>query len=139
MPVILGSVLITKTVTIKNVVNLITIESLVKWQICRIIGGFFLVGAAFGTVSVPFAIVSGFGDIAVGIAAYFANKRIQKYPSQSLTIAKKHAWFGMADFALAVAVALITQAKIDFPYGLIPLFLVPIAILGHVATFVRKL
>ena len=139
LPVILGTLMILKVSKIRNFVNTITLESLVKWQICRVVGGFFLVGAFFGIVSIPFAIISGIGDISVGIAAFFALGRMKQFPNNAISIAKKHAWFGLADFALAVTVALLTQAQIGFPYALIPLFLVPIAILGHVATLARKL
>ncbi len=138
LPAVIGSVLILGVKQVRTIASLITIDSLVKWQICRVIGAFFLVGALFGKIDTPFAIVSGLGDVAVGISAWFAWRRIKQHPDNALKIAKTHALFGLADFTLAATVALSTQARIEFLYGLIPLFLVPMAILGHVATLARK-
>lgn len=138
LPVIIGSLLICCVKPIRKIVDLISLESLIKWQICRVIGGFFLIGALVGTVSVPFAVVSGLGDITVGITTWFALQKIKQNPDRATQIAKKHTWLGLADFGLAVVVALSTQAQIGFPYSMIPLFLVPIAILGHVATLAKK-
>ena len=137
-PVVLGTVLLFLVPSVRAAAQAIPLLSLVRWQQYRIVGGFFLVGAAMGHVSMPFALIAGVGDVAVGLAAILTARRMQQTPERAAALAKRHAWLGMADFTIAVGTALLTKAQIGWPYSLIPLFLVPIAILGHVVTLQRK-
>jgi hypothetical protein len=86
----------------------------------------------------PFALIARVGDVAVGLAALLTARQMQQVPERSTALAKRHAWLGMADFTVAVSTALLTKAQIGWPYSLIPLFLVPVAILGHVVTLQRR-
>jgi hypothetical protein len=138
VPVVLGTVLMCLVPAVRTAAQAIPLLSLVRWQQYRIVGGFFLVGAAMGHVSMPFALIAGVGDVAVGLAAILTAHRMQQVPERAAALAKRHAWLGMADFTMAVGTALLTKAQIGWPYSLIPLFLVPIAILGHVVTLQRK-
>jgi hypothetical protein len=106
-------------------------------QQARIIGGFFLIGAAMGEVSMPFAAIAGIGDIAVGIAAYFTARAMTAGNAHRL--AGRQMVMGMTDFTIAISTAIITQANLGWPYIMIPLFLVPMAVLGHLAVLDRVL
>ncbi len=110
---------------------------LVRWQQARVIGGFFLIGAMMGEVSMPFAAIAGLGDIAVGIAAFLTARRM--LPSNERRLAGRHMAMGLTDFTIAISTAIITQAQLGWPYILIPLFLVPMAVLGHLAVLDRIL
>jgi hypothetical protein len=101
----------------------IPLDRLVRWQQARVIGGFFLIGAAMSEVPLPFALIAGLGDIAVGIAAGFAAKAMRA--GNTHLLAGRHMVMGMTDFAIAVSTAIITGVNLGWPYLMIPLFLVP--------------
>jgi hypothetical protein len=44
---------------------------------------------------------------------------------------------GLTDFAVAISTAIVTGAVIGWPYVMIPLFLVPMAVLAHLAVWDR--
>ncbi len=115
--------------SVRRAVRAIPLEGLVRWQTARVIGGFFIVGAAMGEVPMLFAVIAGTGDILVGIAAARAAKAMQA--GDPLRPAFLHTAFGLADFAVAIGTAILTGAVIGGPYMMIPLFLVPMAILAH--------
>ncbi len=120
---------------VRRAVRAIPLEGLVRWQIARVIGGFFIVGAAMGEVPMLFAMIAGTGDILVGIAAARAAKAMKA--GDPLRPAFLHTAFGLADFAIAIGTALLTGAMIGGPYMMIPLFLVPMALLAHLAVVDR--
>ncbi len=64
-----GVILFLLVPAIRRAVRAVSLEALVRWQIARITGGFFLIGAAMGEVSAPFAFIAGTGDVLVGLAA----------------------------------------------------------------------
>jgi hypothetical protein len=115
----------------------IPLDWLVRWQQARVIGGFFLIGAAMGEVPLPFALIAGLGDIAVGIAAGFTAKAMRA--GNAHLLAGRHMVMGMTDFTIAVSTAIITGVNLGWPYLMIPLFLVPMALLGHLAVLDRIL
>ncbi len=120
---------------LRRVLRTVPLAWLVGWQMARVVGGFFLVGAAFGQVSMPFAAIAGFGDMAVGVAAGIACMRMRADPDRSAQIALRHMRMGLIDFCIAVSTAILTKATIGWPYVLIPLFLVPMAVLAHLAVW----
>jgi hypothetical protein len=135
--VALGTVIFLIFPAVREAVRSIPLVWLVRWQQARVVGGFFLIGAAFGEVSMPFAAIAGIGDIAVGIAAGFTVRQMIAQPSRAMPMARRHMFMGLTDFAIAVSTAILTQAVFGWPYVLIPLFLVPMAALGHLAVLDR--
>ncbi len=119
----------------RRAVRAIPLESLVRWQTARVIGGFFIIGAAMGEVPMLFAVIAGTGDILVGIVAARAAKAMKA--GDPLRPAFLHTALGLADFAVAIGTAILTGAVIGGPYMMIPLFLVPMAILAHLAVIDR--
>lgn len=122
---------------LRRAIREIKLHWLVGWQMARVIGGFFLIGAAFGTVSMPFAAIAGIGDIAVGVAAWWTVRKMRARPDEAARYAMRHMRMGLTDFAVAISTAIATQALIGWPYVLIPLFLVPMAVLAHLAVWDR--
>jgi hypothetical protein len=135
--VAMGVLLFAAFPAIRAAIRSIPLVWLVRWQQARIIGGFFLIGAAMGEVSMPFAAIAGVGDIAVGIAAAFTARRMT--PANEHRLATRHIVMGLTDFTIAISTAIITGASLGWPYVIIPLFLVPMAVLGHLAVLDRVL
>ncbi len=135
--VAVGVILFLAFPAIRSAVRSIPLLWLVRWQQARIIGGFFLIGAAMGEVSMPFAAIAGLGDIAVGVAAGLTARAMTAENGRIL--AWRHMVMGMMDFTIAISTAIITGANLGWPYILIPLFLVPMAVLGHLAVLDRVL
>jgi hypothetical protein len=122
---------------VRAAVRGIPLDWLVRWQQARIIGGFFLIGAAMGEVPLPFALIAGLGDIAVGIAAGLTARAM--HPGNAHRLAGRHMLMGMTDFTIAISTAILTGVNLGRPYVMIPLFLVPMALLGHLAVLDRIL
>jgi hypothetical protein len=137
-PALIGTALVLGVSYVRRAVAQLPLLDLVHWQRFRMVGGFFIVGAALGQLPWSFALIAGTGDIIIGITALVTVQQMQRSPDQALALAKRHAWFGLSDFVLAVGTAVATKVQLGWPYALIPLFLVPIAILGHVVTLQRS-
>ncbi len=88
----------------RRAVRAIPLESLVRWQTARVIGGFFIIGAAMGEVPMLFAVIAGTGDILVGIVAARAAKAMKA--GDPLRPAFLHTALGLADFAVAIGTAI---------------------------------
>jgi hypothetical protein len=135
--VAVGVLLFLAVPAIRRTIRSVPLIWLVRWQQARVIGGFFLIGAAMDEVSMPFAAIAGLGDIAVGIAAALTARRMT--PENEHRFAARHTAMGLTDFTIAISTAIITGANLGWPYIMIPLFLVPMAVLGHLAVLDRVL
>jgi hypothetical protein len=135
--VLVGVALFLLVPAIRTSVRSVPLVWLVRWQQARIIGGFFLIGAIMGEVPWTFALIAGLGDVAVGIAAGFAARAMNS--GNEIQFAGRHMAMGLTDFAIAISTAIITGANLGWPYVMIPLFLVPMALLGHLAVLDRLL
>ena len=122
---------------IRRAVRAIPLGQLVAWQQARVVGLALILGAAFGLVSWPFALIAGLGDISVGVAAWHATRRTARMPDMGRALARKVTAHGMADFVVAIGTALATGALIAWPLNMIPLYLVPMAVLAHLAVIDR--
>ncbi len=133
--VAVGVLLFALLPAVRRALRAVPLEALVRWQIARVVGGFFLIGALMGEVSVMFALIAGTGDVLVGVAA--ARTWMAMKTGDAPKLAYRHTLFGLTDFIIAISTAILTGAKIGGPYILIPLFLVPIAVLGHLVVLDR--
>lgn len=125
--------------------------ALVRLQIFRIGGVFFLIEWARGHLPAGFALLAGIGDLLVGFAAPWVAARVaaRRGAWQRLLIA----WntLGLADLALALtagathgqtpigifASGLPSDPVVQYPLHLIPTFLVPLAVILHL-TVIRN-
>lgn len=117
----------------------VPLEHLVALQCGRVIGAYFIVLAAQGRADWTFALIAGGGDILVGLTALAAARAIARRPGGGQGIALAHTALGLADFAVAIAVAFSLGAALDWPGPLIPLWLVPLATLVHFVTIAAAL
>ena len=107
-----------------------------------IVGALFIATWYQGLLPAIFALVAGSGEILVGLLALCVRQMILKrrrLPRKAIL-----AWncFGAADFMIAAAAASLagyfgTAATVleQFPFALVPGFLVPIALMTHVVVF----
>jgi len=109
----------------------------------RIIVGVLFLGAwYYGQLPALFALVAGIGEILVGLLSLHVRQMILKrrrLPRKTIL-----AWncFGTTNFIIAAALASLTghfgtvaTALEQFPFALVPGFLVPIALMSHVVVF----
>jgi hypothetical protein len=131
----------------KTILQNLTLESLVKVHIFRLIGVFFIILTYYDTLPKFFSIVAGLGDMLTAITSIFVAKAI----INGKTYAKKltYIWntFGLIDILFtAVSAFVLTKISIDtgamgvdmlarFPFCFIPAFAPPTIIFLHVAIF----
>ena len=107
-------------------------ESLLSLQQMRAVFGvmFFL------TTGLPvwFQVIGGLGDIAAGIGAFLALRRLQRHPDQVSRAIIEGNIAGILDFVivLTLGTALLRTQPVDDMFLLIPLVVVPIFILLHI-------
>lgn len=135
--VLLGIMVFASIPQLRRAIRAMPLTWLVGWQMARVVGGFFVLGAALGQVSMPFAAIAGVGDMAVGFAAGLTLWRMRARPDLGPQLALRHMVMGLTDFAVAISTAIVTEAVIGWPYVMIPLFLVPMAVLAHLAVWER--
>ncbi len=120
---------------------------LVGLQVFRLVGGLFIVEMLRGYVPFAFAVAAGVGDLIVGLTAAVLIFMYKKVPYWAVVLVLI---IGVIDFISAItfgitsqpnplqifAVGFSNQVNL-FPTGLIPLFLVPYAIVFHVLSFIN--
>ncbi len=135
----------------RRTVEAIPQQWLVGIQLYRVEGVIFLILYAMGRLPAAFAIPAGVGDVLTGLAAPFvALAVIRKSPNADKLL---HRWnlFGLADLVVALTTGFLTspspiqllarnhpnQLISQYPLVIVPVFLVPIAILLHLASLRR--
>lgn len=107
---------------------------LIGVQIYRVAGVMFLWPfLASGALSLPFALVAGLGDLAVGLAAPFVVWSLARQHPRAYGRAIAWNYFGIFDFAVAVTVAVLSKSTNigHFPLVIVQVFIVPVGILAH--------
>lgn len=112
------------------------LDWVVRLQAARLIGGTFLIWALLGQASWTFALIAGLGDIVVGLSAFYVADQLSRGAPSARGLALGHAVLGMLDFVAAFTTAALTGASLTWPGQLIPVFLVPLAMLLHLWVFV---
>lgn len=123
------------------------VAALVAIQVLRLVGGVFLVLLALDRLPPGFALPAGIGDVLVGLLAPFVAYALWRRPSRrALGIA--FTILGLLDLALAIPLGLLhapgrlqlivteptTGILGELPMALIPTFVVPLAVVLHVAS-----
>lgn len=122
-------------------------KKLVALQIFRLLGVFFILEMSRGHIPASFALPAGIGDIIVGASAAVLCFFFKKIPRSGVIFI---VFIGLLDFAMAFFfgfTSLPGPAQIFakgfnnqinlFPTGMIPLFLVPYAIVFHVLSLIN--
>jgi hypothetical protein len=127
------------------------LPALITLQTFRIGGVVFLVAWMGGSLPAGFALPAGIGDVAIGLAAPFVAAAVIRRRPHHLALARIWNVLGVADLVIAVSSGVLhgrspigllagsvtTDVVARYPLSLIPTFLVPLALMLHLATFRR--
>lgn len=117
---------------------------LIGFQVFRVMGGLFLLGWAMGEIPWQFALPAGLGDVWAGVAAVQALVALNRGAAKARARVVQANLIGLADFAVAVSLGLITSEGFlhlaafetpnivnQYPLALFPAFFVPLFIAFH--------
>lgn len=148
IPIAAGVALFWRSPLLRRVVEAVPQSWIVSVQAYRVEGLIFLTLYAAGRLPGEFALPAGFGDVIVGLLALVVG--IAYASGRRVSSSWLRAWnvLGIADLVLAVTTGFLTSPSpvqllaLDrpnelisaFPLALIPVFLVPLSILLHLAS-----
>jgi hypothetical protein len=150
-PILIGGLLIWRSASVARIIDAVPQQWLIGIQVFRVMGVIFLILYATGKLPGIFAWPAGLGDVLVGIAAPIVASRFASNPLQSRKLAILWNWLGISDLIVAVGSGFLTSPSPfqvfafdlpneligSYPLVLIPVFLVPIAILLHITSLVK--
>jgi hypothetical protein len=142
-PVLLIALFSWRFPALRRALDAVPLPALVGFHVIRaVIGGAFLIYAAYGLLTPRFALPAGYGDIAVGLlaipTAVYAARRANASSRRLVFV-----WnlFGLLDILLTIVSAqrillfgegpAALRSFFIFPNQLIPLFVVPLVLLTH--------
>ena len=151
VPVLIGGLLIWRSPRVTRIIDAVPQHWLIGVQLYRALGGIFLILCATGKLPGLFAWPTGLGDVLVGVLAPVVAIAYSRGPRENADLA--YAWnlLGLADLANAVttgffsspsrfqlfAFDLPNELTNAFPLVLVPVFLVPICVLLHLASLTK--
>ena len=145
LPVIVGAPLLLLSMRVGQALDAMPVTWLVAVQLYRVFGAVWLVAGLRGTLPSVFALPAGIGDVLTGLFAVPAAIAVTTGAAQGRSAAIAWNIFGLADFAVAITLGLITapgpfQLIVPdvpsigagaYPGVLTPAFVVPSSILLH--------
>lgn len=147
-PIVVGVVLYMRWGMLRRVVESVPQEWVVGVQLYRALGLMFLVLYGAGRLPGVFAWPAGAGDALVGLLAPFVATAYSRKPSRTVGLVRTWNLFGLVDLIVAVTLGLLTspsplqRLSLDapnelisaFPLVMVPVFLVPLSVLLHLAS-----
>ncbi len=151
LPILIGGLLIWRSQTVSRLIEAVPQQWIVGVQFYRALGVIFLVLYASGKAPGLFAWPAGLGDIAVGLLAPVVAWIYSRNPEANGGAVRTWNLFGIADLIVAIATGFLTSPSAlqifafdnpnelvsAFPLVLIPVFLVPLSILLHLASLTK--
>jgi hypothetical protein len=148
LPILAGIALFWRWRTLQRVIEAAPQEWIVGVQIYRVLGGIFLVLYAAGRLPGVFAWPAGVGDVIVGLLAPAVAIAYARRPRRATALVRAWNLFGLFDLLVAVSMGFLSspsplqllafdapnQLISEFPLVLIPVFLVPLSVLLHLAS-----
>jgi hypothetical protein len=148
IPILIGAWLIWRSPTVSRIIHAVPQPWIVGVQLYRALGVIFLILYATDQMPGLFAWPAGVGDIIVGLLAPFVAWAYARDPSNANLV---RGWniFGILDLVVAVMTGFITSPSALFTYQppneligvfplvLVPVYLVPLSILLHLASLVK--
>src|SRR5262245_15085709 len=121
-------------------------RNLIRLNVWRLVGVVFLALMAHGQMPALWALPAGIGDIMVGATAWWVASRVDAPGGRRLAIVFN--LFGLLDLVVAVGLGIMTSPgplhvfhttptsalATQFPFALVPAFLVPLAFAIHVVS-----
>ncbi|MBO0763739.1 MAG: hypothetical protein J2P50_03995 [Hyphomicrobiaceae bacterium] len=150
-PIVIAAVLIWRSDTVARIIDAVPQHWLIGVQVTRALGGLFLLLYVSGLIPGLFAVPAGVGDLATAGLAPVAAYAAARDPHGSARTVLAWNVLGLADFVVAVATGFATGpsplqlAAFDnpntliatFPLVLIPVYLVPLWTILHIASLVK--
>ena len=150
-PILIGIFLIWRSDAVARLIDAVPQEWLVGVQLYRALGVIFLILFASGKLPGLFAWPAGVGDIAVGLLAPVVGLAYARAPGTSGGMVTAWNVFGILDLVVAVTAGFMTSPSAlqpiqvepnsalmtVLPMVLIPVFLVPLSIMLHVASLAK--
>jgi hypothetical protein len=151
IPIIIGGWQIWRSPRLTWIIDAVPQSWLVGVQLYRALGMIFLILYATGWLPGLFAWPAGLGDVLVGVLAPVVALAYARAPRQNADLVYVWNIFGIADLVIAVTTGFLTSPSplqrfafdrpneliTAFPLVLIPVFLVPLAVLFHFASLVK--
>jgi hypothetical protein len=148
LPIAVIGALYWRSPSLRTAVNAVPQKWLVGVQLYRTLGLIFLVLYAFGRAPGVFAWPAGVGDILVGLLAPVIGAAYARNPRRAVPWLRAWNLLGIADLVVALTTGFLSSPSplqlfaLDtpnelitrFPLVLIPVFLVPLSILLHLAS-----
>jgi hypothetical protein len=145
LPVIIGAPLLLLSKRVGQVLDAMPATWLVALQLYRVVGSIFLAAGLRGVLPGVFALPAGIGDVLTGLFAVPAAIAMATGTAQGRRAAIAWNIFGLADFAVAITLGMITSpgpfqlivpnvpsiGAGAYPNVLTPAFVVPSSILLH--------
>ena len=151
LPIIAGLMFYLRSSVLRRIAAAVPQTLLVGIQFYRLLGIIFLVLLAGGALTGVFALPAGTGDVAVGLAAPAVAFAFARGLRGSAGLARAWNLFGLADLLVAVTTGFLSSPSpiqklafdnpntliTAFPLVMVPVFLVPLAILLHLASLAK--
>jgi hypothetical protein len=149
IPILIGAWLIWRSPTVSRMIDVVPQPWIIGVQLYRVLGGIFLVLYATDQMPGLFAWPAGIGDIIVGLLAPMVALAYARDPSRNVSLVRGWNIFGILDLVVAVTTGFITSPSALFTYQpsnelisvfplvLVPVYLVPLAILLHLASLIK--
>jgi hypothetical protein len=148
IPIIVGVALFWQWRTLRRVIEAVPQEWIVSVQLYRALGLIFLVLYAGGRLPGVFAWPAGAGDVIVGLLAPVVGIAYGRGSRNAAGLVRAWNRFGIIDLIVAVATGLLTSPSpfqmfafgapneliSAFPLAMVPVFLVPLSVLLHLAS-----
>jgi hypothetical protein len=150
-PILIGSILMLRSSTMVRVIEAVPQEWLIGVQVYRALGIIFLILYGSGKMPGLFAWPAGIGDVLVGALAPVVAIAYARGPEKNGDLARGWNILGLTDLGVAVGTGILTapspiqQFAFDlpnelvgaFPLILIPIYLVPLSVLLHLASLTK--
>jgi hypothetical protein len=148
IPIVAGVILFWRWPALQRLIESVPQPWIVSVQVYRVLGLIFLVLYAAGRLPGAFALPAGSGDVIVGILAPVVAIAFARRSHGSTGLLRAWNLFGIADLVVAVATGFLTSPSqlqmlafdrpneliSAFPLAMIPVFLVPLSVLLHLAS-----
>ena len=151
LPILIGGVLVWRSKTMARILDAVPQQWLVGVQLYRALGVIFLILYAAGKLPGPFAWPAGVGDIVIGLLAPVVGLAYARAPRDTAGLVRTWNVLGILDLVVAVTTGFMTapsfiqpvvvqpnsELMTVLPMVLIPVYLVPLSILLHIASLAK--
>lgn len=151
VPILIGGLLIWRSSTLARIIDTVPQHWLIGVQLYRALGAIFLILYAAGKLPGLFAWPAGLGDVLVGVLAPVVAVAYARAPHKNADLVFAWNLFGLADLVVAVTSGFLTSPSAfqlfafdlpnelisQFPLVLVPVFLVPVSVLLHLASLAK--